>query len=374
MADNACFGVHGSGYGSQLTYQAGCTDPDYKDKSCPDKKGIDQPWIALTRCDDDEGVWGACSQEGNPSTLQPGSFCSCTEVAKFTPTAFSDAATLALFASLPTGTGESIKFETGHVPSGDPTSDSSPAETGSASAGASGTSGGGSSASQTGSQTGAGSATQGGSASGSGRSATASRTGSTSSGTSTSGSGSNNGGSNNGGSNNGGSNNGGSSDGSSGLASGAKIGIGVGITVAVLLLIAIIAAFLLRRRKRRQSQAAATATEVEKGDKKDAPLTNGAAAGRTSNLSAADPRISDVTGGTETTNKMSEADGKPLSGADKPGVTELDSGAVMEVSGQTAQPWDRGAELDGRPLRKPSSPKELPGSLAAESPPSWVVR
>lgn len=40
MADNACFGIHGSGYGSQLTYQAGCTDPDYKDKSCPDKKGI----------------------------------------------------------------------------------------------------------------------------------------------------------------------------------------------------------------------------------------------------------------------------------------------------------------------------------------------
>ncbi|KAL1603832.1 hypothetical protein SLS60_005423 [Paraconiothyrium brasiliense] len=330
------------------------------------------PWIALTRCDDDESIWGACSQEGNPSTLQPGSFCSCTEVAKFTPTAFSDNSVLALFASLPTATGESIKFETGHVPTGNPTSDSSPAETGSASAGASGTSGGGSTASQTG----GGSATQGGSGSGSGSSATASRTGtgSASSGTSSSSTGSNNGGSNNGGSNNGGSTNGSSSDGSSGLASGAKIGIGVGVAVAVLLLIAIIAAVLLRRRKRRRSQAAAAGTEVEKGDKKDATLANGAAAGRTSNLSAADPRISDVTGGTDGTNNMSEADGKPLSGADKPGVSELDSGAVMEVSGQTAHPWDRGAELDGRPLRKPSSPKELPGSLAAESPPGWVVR
>jgi hypothetical protein len=40
LADNACFGKHGDGYGSDLTYQAGCTDPDYKDKSCPDKKGI----------------------------------------------------------------------------------------------------------------------------------------------------------------------------------------------------------------------------------------------------------------------------------------------------------------------------------------------
>jgi hypothetical protein len=40
LADNACFGIHGSGYGSFLTYMAGCTDPDYKDTKCPDKKGI----------------------------------------------------------------------------------------------------------------------------------------------------------------------------------------------------------------------------------------------------------------------------------------------------------------------------------------------
>jgi hypothetical protein len=40
MADNACFGVHGSGYGSFLTYMGGCTDPEYKDASCPDKHGI----------------------------------------------------------------------------------------------------------------------------------------------------------------------------------------------------------------------------------------------------------------------------------------------------------------------------------------------
>ena len=40
LADNACFGHHGEGYGSDLTYQAGCTDPDYNDDSCPDKKGI----------------------------------------------------------------------------------------------------------------------------------------------------------------------------------------------------------------------------------------------------------------------------------------------------------------------------------------------
>lgn len=36
LADLSCFGIHGTGYGSYLTYRAGCTDPDYKDKSCPD--------------------------------------------------------------------------------------------------------------------------------------------------------------------------------------------------------------------------------------------------------------------------------------------------------------------------------------------------
>ncbi len=38
LADNACFGIHGQGYGSYLTYLAGCTDPDYKDPSCPNKE------------------------------------------------------------------------------------------------------------------------------------------------------------------------------------------------------------------------------------------------------------------------------------------------------------------------------------------------
>ena len=139
LGDKACFGIHGTGYGSYLTYMAGCTDPDYKDGSCPDKEGIgqfqiiylftpiqgepylthipplDQPWIALTLCDNSDGVWAACSQEGNPSTLQPGSFCSCTDTAKAT-VAFSDANTLPNTASLPQGTGSSVQFFAGYVP------------------------------------------------------------------------------------------------------------------------------------------------------------------------------------------------------------------------------------------------------------------
>jgi hypothetical protein len=38
LADLACFGIHSSGYGSFLTYFAGCTDPDYQDASCPQKE------------------------------------------------------------------------------------------------------------------------------------------------------------------------------------------------------------------------------------------------------------------------------------------------------------------------------------------------
>lgn len=37
LANDACWGIHGTGYGSSLTYMAGCTDPEYKDPSCPKK-------------------------------------------------------------------------------------------------------------------------------------------------------------------------------------------------------------------------------------------------------------------------------------------------------------------------------------------------
>ncbi|KAI1630147.1 hypothetical protein EDD37DRAFT_690693 [Exophiala viscosa] len=115
LADNACFGVHGSGYGSYLTYWAGCTDPNYEDASCPKKKG-DQPWVALTLCDDSDGEWAICSQSGNPSTLQAGAYCSCTNAASAT-VAFSDSNTLTSVCSLPTSTGQSIQFFVGHFPS-----------------------------------------------------------------------------------------------------------------------------------------------------------------------------------------------------------------------------------------------------------------
>ncbi|KAK8041618.1 hypothetical protein PG994_014625 [Apiospora phragmitis] len=108
LADGACFGVHGQGYGSMLTYWAGCSDPDYEDASCP-KKVVDQPWVALTLCDNGDGEWAICSQKGNPSTLQPGAYCSCTDTAKAT-VAFKDARSLSNLVSLPQNTGDTMSF------------------------------------------------------------------------------------------------------------------------------------------------------------------------------------------------------------------------------------------------------------------------
>ncbi|KAK7955344.1 hypothetical protein PG988_016038 [Apiospora saccharicola] len=114
LADGACFGVHGTGYGGMLTYWAGCSDPKYEDASCP-KKVVDQPWVALTYCDDDDGQWAICSQKGDPSTLQNGAFCSCTEAAKAT-VAFKDTKTLTNLVSLPQNTGDSMSFFAGYSP------------------------------------------------------------------------------------------------------------------------------------------------------------------------------------------------------------------------------------------------------------------
>lgn len=38
LEENSCWGKHGEGYGSELTYMAGCTDPTYSDPSCPKKE------------------------------------------------------------------------------------------------------------------------------------------------------------------------------------------------------------------------------------------------------------------------------------------------------------------------------------------------
>ncbi|KAK6074614.1 hypothetical protein SCUP234_08144 [Seiridium cupressi] len=349
LADNACFGVHGSGYGSYLTYMAGCSDPDYKDASCPDKEGIDQPWIALTLCDNSDGVWAACSQEGNPTTLQPGSFCSCTDTASAT-VAFSDANSLTNICSLPESTGDSIQYFAGHIPTS-PSSAKTTTAAGSSDTTTARSSGSTATATQTGATTSTQSdtntsnsdtATPG--AGSSGTSATATTTGTNSASPSATGTAAAN------------------SDTSSGTSSGAKIGIGVGVALGVLLLLAIIAAFLIRRRKRRRSPS-----EVEKGRVNGAKLSKPDPADphRVSALSAT-PRASEADGqaiseadgkAVSKADKLAmaeadghallEADGKAVSKADKLPISEADGQAVSEVDGRAARPWSMRSELEG---------------------------
>ncbi|KAI0016914.1 hypothetical protein F4780DRAFT_757666 [Xylariomycetidae sp. FL0641] len=220
LADNACFGIHGEGYGSFLTYLAGCTDSDYEAATCPQKE-FDQPWIALTLCDDSGGEWAPCSQEGDPTTLQPGAFCSCTDASK-TTVYVSDATTLSNIASLPESSGQSISFFAGYTPSGSPTATATPEGSSTKASDTTATdTGSGTTHTDTpaSSKTGTGSSNSGTSSSGSDPSST---------------------------------NTSDTSGGSSGLNQGAKIGIGVGVAVGVLLMVIALVAFILLRRRRRQ--------------------------------------------------------------------------------------------------------------------------
>ncbi|KAK8007960.1 hypothetical protein PG991_010511 [Apiospora marii] len=249
LADGACFGVHGTGYGSMLTYWAGCSDPDYQDASCP-KKVVDQPWVALTYCDENDGQWAICSQKGNPSTLQNGAFCSCTEAAKAT-VAFKDTETLSNLVSLPQNTGDTMSFFPNYSP---------PATVPTA-----GTTGGGGGQATTGPPKTTVSPTTFTDANGQTTTATVTRT-ATSPNETNAGSGSNTG-----------NNDDGSSE-SGGLNTGAKIGVGVGVAVGGVLLIALVFLLLRQRRSRSSGRPAKGMEEgsIPSGEPK-VPMADGAA-------------------------------------------------------------------------------------------------
>ncbi|KAH9897455.1 hypothetical protein F4778DRAFT_236088 [Xylariomycetidae sp. FL2044] len=291
LADNACFGFHGQGYGSYLTYMAGCTDPAYEADTCPQKK-IDQPWIALTLCDDSDGEWAPCSQIDNPTTLQPGAYCSCTDAAQ-TTIQFSDAVSLSSLASLPGSTGESIQFFAGHAPTGTVTGG-----------------GGGGGVTTTVIQT---------TVDGSGSTGVVTQTlpgttvtgtaAGTSDGSSATSSSSTGGGGGGGGS---------SSDSGSGesgqLNQGAKIGIGVGVGVGGVLLLALgIMLFLWHRRRRRQRRGPTTDNDMAGG----AP-GGGLLRKKTYN-------------NTKEKTKANEVEGQP----------------VAETEGTAVPPWTLRSELEG---------------------------
>ncbi|KAI0388615.1 hypothetical protein F5Y17DRAFT_452162 [Xylariaceae sp. FL0594] len=319
LADNACFGYHGTGYGSQLTYMAGCTDPTFQDESCPNKL-YNQSWVGLTLCDHSGGIWAPCSQKGNPTTLQPGSPCTCTDASK-TAAAFTDATVLENIASLPQSTGDHISFFEGHTPTGTPT-DGSPATTGAMTTGTTGTMPGSS--------------------------------GTTTGPTSTSGMPSNsptpptNG------------TDPGDSRGSSGLNTGAKVGIGVGVGVGVLLLLGVIAAFMYRRRMNRNSPRRDSS---EDDDDEESKEVGGVPSSRV-------PGAGD--------SPVVEADGRPVQPHGVRG--ELDGGGIVSPNTSTTSDANgvNGGQWQKYVPYRPDAADNVRGSTAeAESTPAtqpWDVR
>ncbi|KAL2129179.1 hypothetical protein VTI74DRAFT_8107 [Chaetomium olivicolor] len=117
LDDNACYnGKHGT------TYLAGCSDSDYEDPSCPDKKSYkgmyDYPWAGLIYCKPNR--WVACEESAKPTTITKGDECTCPPDNEMT-VAFSAPPQITAIASLPARSGGTIEWQGGHLPTGEPT-------------------------------------------------------------------------------------------------------------------------------------------------------------------------------------------------------------------------------------------------------------
>ncbi|KAF4910895.1 hypothetical protein CGCF415_v004767 [Colletotrichum fructicola] len=103
---NARFGV---------TYLGGCSDPEYKDASCPDKGALSsQPWAGLVYCNGTSEQWVACEQKARPTTLTSADACWCPQTSR--TVAFTDSSILENVVQLPTALGGSVIWQPGHVP------------------------------------------------------------------------------------------------------------------------------------------------------------------------------------------------------------------------------------------------------------------
>lgn len=124
-----------------LTYLLGCTDPEFKHESCPNKlnsprgKGEqspigspltrlppDYPWVGLVYCNGTSSEWSACSQKAKESTLAKPDVCWCPTTSR--TVAFTDKSILENIVSLPTVSGGFVNWQAGHTPLATATSES----------------------------------------------------------------------------------------------------------------------------------------------------------------------------------------------------------------------------------------------------------
>ncbi|KAI2469458.1 hypothetical protein F4781DRAFT_442645 [Annulohypoxylon bovei var. microspora] len=108
LGSAACYHRH-----FDITYLAGCTDPSYKDSTCPFKSQFGgQQWVGLENCKYDTDLWAGCKEIGDVPGSRPPASCTCspdTEV-------FSDRPVLANIAQLPTSLGGTISWYNGMKP------------------------------------------------------------------------------------------------------------------------------------------------------------------------------------------------------------------------------------------------------------------
>ncbi|EEY20115.1 conserved hypothetical protein [Verticillium alfalfae VaMs.102] len=75
LTSNACYNQQ---FG--VTYLAGCSDPTYDHRSCPDKGAFDgTPWVGLTYCNGTSEQWVACEQSGRQDALTEADQCWCPQ-------------------------------------------------------------------------------------------------------------------------------------------------------------------------------------------------------------------------------------------------------------------------------------------------------
>ncbi|KAK4448725.1 hypothetical protein QBC34DRAFT_438847 [Podospora aff. communis PSN243] len=105
LGSNACYNAE---FG--VTYLFGCSDPDYRDPSCPDKSVFPggYPWLGLVYCNGTSRQWAACPQKKKPTLVTSPDPCYCPETSP--PIAFTEDSRIPATASLPAKAGGTISW------------------------------------------------------------------------------------------------------------------------------------------------------------------------------------------------------------------------------------------------------------------------
>ncbi|KAI1091349.1 hypothetical protein F5B19DRAFT_493576 [Rostrohypoxylon terebratum] len=108
LGSSACYHLH-----FDVTYLAGCTDPNYTDITCPPKGKFEkQQWVGLENCKYDTDVWAGCAEMGDVPGSKPPAMCTCSKEVEV----LTDKLVLDNVALLPTSLGGTISWYDGMSP------------------------------------------------------------------------------------------------------------------------------------------------------------------------------------------------------------------------------------------------------------------